>query len=151
MPVCPRVNEVNTPMLRTGFVKRGFDPDTAVAELGKTVPLGRIAEPEDIADAVLRIAPGRFVTQRMIDLPYNGLNEPAPSEAPVAQAPAAVEAAPVAFEGKAIPVTVSIGLATAFSTDDIDALLAESDAALYRAKNTGRNRVVYGGSPVPAA
>ena len=36
-----------------GFAKRGFDPDTAVAELGKTVPLGRIAEPEDIADVVL--------------------------------------------------------------------------------------------------
>lgn len=52
--VCP--NEVNTPMLRTGFVKRGFDPDTAVAELGKTVPLGRIAEPEDIADVVLFLA-----------------------------------------------------------------------------------------------
>ena len=49
--VCP--NEVNTPMLRSGFAKRGFDPDTAVAELGKTVPLGRIAEPEDIADVVL--------------------------------------------------------------------------------------------------
>lgn len=30
-------NEVNTPMLRTGFAKRGFDPDTAVKELGKTV------------------------------------------------------------------------------------------------------------------
>lgn len=52
--VCP--NEVNTPMLRTGFAKRGFDPDTAVAELGKTVPLGRIAEPEDIADVVLFLA-----------------------------------------------------------------------------------------------
>lgn len=52
--VCP--NEVNTPMLRTGFVKRGFDPDTAVAELGKTVPLGRIAEPEDIADVVVFLA-----------------------------------------------------------------------------------------------
>ena len=52
--VCP--NEVNTPMLRTGFVKRGLDPDTAVAELGKTVPLGRIAEPEDIADVVLFLA-----------------------------------------------------------------------------------------------
>ena len=52
--VCP--NEVNTPMLRTGFIKRGFDPDTAVAELGKTVPLGRIAEPEDIADVVLFLA-----------------------------------------------------------------------------------------------
>ncbi len=49
--VCP--NEVNTPMLRSGFEKRGFDPDTAVSELGKTVPLGRIAEPEDIADVVL--------------------------------------------------------------------------------------------------
>lgn len=52
--VCP--NEVNTPMLRTGFARRGFDPDRAVAELGLTVPLGRIAEPEDIADVVLFLA-----------------------------------------------------------------------------------------------
>ncbi len=52
--VCP--NEVNTPMLRSGFEKRGFDPDTAVAELGQSVPLGRIAEPEDIADVVLFLA-----------------------------------------------------------------------------------------------
>lgn len=52
--VCP--NEVNTPMLRSGFARRGFDPDTAVAELGQTVPLGRIAEPEDIADVVLFLA-----------------------------------------------------------------------------------------------
>ncbi|MDA7965568.1 SDR family oxidoreductase [Ruegeria sp.] len=49
--VCP--NEVNTPMLRSGFEQRGFDPDTAVAELGQTVPIGRIAEPEDIADVVM--------------------------------------------------------------------------------------------------
>lgn len=49
--VCP--NEVNTPMLRTGFAIRGLDPDTAVAALGKTVPLGRIAEPEDIADVIV--------------------------------------------------------------------------------------------------
>ena len=52
--VCP--NEVNTPMLRSGFEKRGFDPDTAVAELGTTVPIRRIAEPEDIADVVLFLA-----------------------------------------------------------------------------------------------
>ncbi|MBE2998668.1 SDR family oxidoreductase [Nocardiopsis sp. HNM0947] len=52
--VCP--NEVNTPMLRSGFAQRGFDPDTAVAELGATVPLGRIAEPGDIADVVLFLA-----------------------------------------------------------------------------------------------
>ena len=37
-------------MLR--FERRGFDADSAVAELGKTVPLGRIAEPDDIADVV---------------------------------------------------------------------------------------------------
>ena len=49
--VCP--NEVNTPILRTGFAIRGLDPDTAVANLGKTVPLGRIAEPEDIADVIV--------------------------------------------------------------------------------------------------
>jgi len=52
--VCP--NEVNTPMLRGGFAKRGFDPDTAIAELGRSVPLGRIAEPEDIADVILFLA-----------------------------------------------------------------------------------------------
>jgi 2-keto-3-deoxy-L-fuconate dehydrogenase len=52
--VCP--NEVDTPMLRTGFELRGFDPKTAIAELGKTIPLGRIAEPEDIAEAVLFLA-----------------------------------------------------------------------------------------------
>ncbi len=43
-------------MLRSGFEIRGFDPETSVAELGKTVPLGRIAEPEDIADVVLFLA-----------------------------------------------------------------------------------------------
>lgn len=52
--VCP--NEVNTPMLRTGFAIRGVNPDTAVADLGRTVPLGRIAEPEDIADVVAFLA-----------------------------------------------------------------------------------------------
>ena len=52
--VCP--NEVNTPMIRTGFIRRGFDPDTAIAELNKTVPIGRIAEPEDIADVIQFLA-----------------------------------------------------------------------------------------------
>jgi NAD(P)-dependent dehydrogenase (short-subunit alcohol dehydrogenase family) len=52
--VCP--NEVDTPMLRTGFELLGFDPTTAVTELDKTVPLGRIAQPEDIADVVLFLA-----------------------------------------------------------------------------------------------
>ncbi len=52
--VCP--NEVNTPMLRTGFEIRGLDPDKAVNELNQSVPIGRIAEPEDIADVVYFLA-----------------------------------------------------------------------------------------------
>ena len=52
--VCP--NEVNTSMLRTGFAIRGFDPDQAVEDLNASVPLGRIAEPEDIADVVAFLA-----------------------------------------------------------------------------------------------
>ena len=52
--VCP--NEVNTPMIRTGFEMRGLDPDKAIEELNASVPLGRIAEPEDIADVVLFLA-----------------------------------------------------------------------------------------------
>jgi len=52
--VCP--NEVDTPMLRTGFERRGFDPVTAIAELGKTVPIGHVASPEEIADVVAFLA-----------------------------------------------------------------------------------------------
>lgn len=52
--VCP--NEVDTPMLRSGFEVRGFDPDSAIAELGKTVPLGRVANAEDIAGVVCFLA-----------------------------------------------------------------------------------------------
>ncbi|XYK80466.1 MAG: SDR family NAD(P)-dependent oxidoreductase [Labrenzia sp.] len=52
--VCP--NEVDTPMLRSGFEKRGYDPETAISELGKTVPLGRVAKPDDIAYVVLFLA-----------------------------------------------------------------------------------------------
>ncbi len=52
--VCP--NEVNTPMIRTGFATRGLDPDRGIEELNASVPLGRIAEPEDIADVVAFLA-----------------------------------------------------------------------------------------------
>ena len=52
--VCP--NEVNTPMIRTGFSIRGLDPERAIKELNETVPLGRIAEPDDISDVILFLA-----------------------------------------------------------------------------------------------
>ena len=52
--VCP--NEVDTPMLRSGFSARGIDPETAIDDLNRSVPLGHIAQPEDIADVVLFLA-----------------------------------------------------------------------------------------------
>ena len=52
--VCP--NEVNTPMIRSGFSIRGLDPEKAIKELNETVPLGRIAEPDDISDVILFLA-----------------------------------------------------------------------------------------------
>lgn len=52
--VCP--NEVDTPMIRSGFEIRGLDPERAIDELNQSVPLGRIAQPEDIADVVCFLA-----------------------------------------------------------------------------------------------
>ena len=66
--VCP--NEVNTPMLRSGFERRGYDPAKAVDQLGETVPLGRIAEPEDIADIILFLASeeSRYITGATVEV-----------------------------------------------------------------------------------
>jgi meso-butanediol dehydrogenase / (S,S)-butanediol dehydrogenase / diacetyl reductase len=52
--VCP--HEINTPMLRSGFERRGLDPQQGVEDLNKTVPLGHIAEPEEIADVMVFLA-----------------------------------------------------------------------------------------------
>ena len=52
--VCP--NEVDTAMLRSGFSARGLDPNTAIKQLNRTVPLGHIAKPEEIVDVVLFLA-----------------------------------------------------------------------------------------------
>ena len=64
--VCP--NEVNTPMIRTGFEIRGLDADRAIDALNASVPLGRIAEPEDIADVVAFLASddARWLTGEVI-------------------------------------------------------------------------------------
>lgn len=66
--VCP--NEVNTPMIRTGFEIRGLDPDKAIEDLNASVPLGRIAEPEDIADVVLFLASdaARYMTGALVEV-----------------------------------------------------------------------------------
>jgi NAD(P)-dependent dehydrogenase (short-subunit alcohol dehydrogenase family) len=65
--VCP--NEVNTPMIRSGFAIRGLDPDKAIEALNQSVPLGRIAEPDDIADVVAFLASdeARYVCGALIE------------------------------------------------------------------------------------
>jgi diguanylate cyclase (GGDEF)-like protein len=54
-----------------------------------------------------------------------------------------VAAAPAEVGEKIIPVTISIGV-TEFQADEtgVESMMARADAALYRAKQTGRNRVV---------
>ncbi len=63
-------NEVNTPMLRSGFMRRGIDPDNAIEELAKTVPLGRVAEPEEIADVIAFLAShdARYVCGEVVEV-----------------------------------------------------------------------------------
>ena len=66
--VCP--NKVNTSMLRTGLAICGFDPDHAVEELKPSVPLGRIAEPNDIADVVTFLASeeARYICGALVEV-----------------------------------------------------------------------------------
>ena len=66
--VCP--NEVNTPMLRTGFEIRGLNPDDAIEELNQSVPIGHIAEPEEIADAVAFLSSdeARYICGSLVEI-----------------------------------------------------------------------------------
>lgn len=66
--VCP--NEVDTPMLRSGFAARGLDPQAAVEQLNASVPLGHIAQPEEIADVVLFLVSdqSRYICGSLIEV-----------------------------------------------------------------------------------
>jgi len=56
-----------------------------------------------------------------------------------------IAAAAIVFEGKAIAVTVSIGVAAMMPSDEsADVALLRADAALYKAKDGGRNLVLLG-------
>ncbi|KHL75217.1 DeoR faimly transcriptional regulator [Pseudomonas putida] len=54
---------------------------------------------------------------------------------------AAIEACPFHFKGERVVITASIGLSAFRSGERGDQVLKRADAALYRAKNVGRNRV----------
>ena len=54
-----------------------------------------------------------------------------------------IEQHPIIFNGHTIPLTASLGVATARDEFDVEILIKRADEAMYRAKNTGRNRVVF--------
>jgi len=54
---------------------------------------------------------------------------------------------PIVLEAHTVHVTASIGMATFDSAKPFESLLADADAALYRAKREGRNRVVSSADP----
>lgn len=52
--VCP--GEVRTPMLAAGLARRGFDPVTGFEQMGATIPIGRISEPDEQACCIAFLA-----------------------------------------------------------------------------------------------
>ncbi|AJO75826.1 GGDEF domain-containing protein [Pseudomonas sp. MRSN 12121] len=57
---------------------------------------------------------------------------------------AAIEACPFHFKGERVTITMSIGMSAFKPGDHSDLVLKRADQALYRAKNSGRNRVELG-------
>jgi NAD(P)-dependent dehydrogenase (short-subunit alcohol dehydrogenase family) len=52
--LCP--GEIRTPMLQKGLERRGFDPVKGMEELGRTIPIGRVSEPDEQARCVRFLA-----------------------------------------------------------------------------------------------
>ena len=63
-----RVNAVSPGVIETDMCA-GFD-DATIAELKEQTPLGRIGQPEDVAEAMAYLADAQFVTGTV--LPVNG-------------------------------------------------------------------------------
>ncbi len=71
-----------------------------------------------------------------------------PGQGPFERVVASVAADPATVGTQTIPVTVSIGVAGLSGSESVDSLLAAADAALYRAKAEGRNRVSFAAQPL---
>lgn len=84
--------------------------------------------------------PGRYGGEEFAVL----LPETLPSQALVVaeRIRQAVSDLKITSDGERIPVTVSLGLAGDPNPESLNALMKTADAALYRAKESGRNRVV---------
>jgi diguanylate cyclase (GGDEF)-like protein len=103
-------------------------------------------------DAVLRDVAQRIASTRRADdvlcryggeefvllLGYAGLEQAAACGERIRSQ---VQARPVSVESREVPVTVSVGVSAYRAGDTVASLLGRADAALYRAKSAGRNRV----------
>jgi diguanylate cyclase (GGDEF)-like protein len=75
----------------------------------------------------------------------------APAEGVAERLRAQVAEVPTMFGDRLIPMTISVGLAIQLETETkIEQVIARADDALYRAKRTGRNRVVEDQRPAAA-
>jgi diguanylate cyclase (GGDEF)-like protein len=90
---------------------------------------------------------GRLGGEEFIALLPSALNDAAAAANRVRKAFAAASALP----GSHAAATVSVGVSGGSAFADIDTLIARADAALYRAKNNGRDRVETCDEAVPAA
>jgi diguanylate cyclase (GGDEF)-like protein len=59
----------------------------------------------------------------------------------------AIARAELTANGRRVPVTASLGVAQWQRDETLDELLRRADAALYRAKESGRNRVMLADLP----
>ncbi len=63
----------------------------------------------------------------------------------------AIEAADVSFDGKRIPFTASLGLASAGPGETLESLVERADRAMYMSKHSGRNRLTLAGAQLALA
>jgi diguanylate cyclase (GGDEF)-like protein len=104
----------------------------------------RLQEAVRKIDTVARIGGDEFV------LLLTDLHDPHVAERVAAKVVAAL-AVPVPFGGQNMPISVSVGVCSAFAPElDAETLLKRADAALYRAKARGRNCFEIYVSELPA-
>jgi NAD(P)-dependent dehydrogenase (short-subunit alcohol dehydrogenase family) len=68
--VCP--DNVDTPMLTGEALQLGENPERYLRDSAQAIPLGRVAKPEEVADAILFLASARAAFLTGVGLPVDG-------------------------------------------------------------------------------